>query len=241
MSGFGSGKPQAIAMALALSTGCGRDAPLSEPSKIIGTDDLVEVTPTVDNVPAPFAGIVDAIAITIGCTATHIGDGILLTAGHCLAFDRFPRQEHQPCADIEVEFGRRQGHTPRVTRCLEIVAAEFSDARDFAYLRIADPPIAVVPVRSSTTTSEAAALSVLSHPYGRPLSWSGFCAPMPDQGPEDERLTRLRHDCDTLNGSSGAAILDATTGEVVAVHGGAASGNLPWNYATRIEATEWQP
>ena len=59
-------------------------SPAFEPSKIIGTNDLIAVNALATNIPLKYKALVNAFGLmSMSCTATHIGNGYVLTAGHC--------------------------------------------------------------------------------------------------------------------------------------------------------------
>src|SRR5262245_19960319 len=101
--------------ALTLVVGCANEEVATEPErtesaergKIIGANDLVVVQRDGDNIPAKYRSLVDAFGvISLGCTTTHTGGGLVLTAGHC--FSAPPeRKNNVPCRDVTVKWGVR--------------------------------------------------------------------------------------------------------------------------------------
>lgn len=217
---------------------CNESSPLSTPSKIIGENELLPVAADGSNVPAEHVAKLDAFGWlpSLGCTGTHIGNGIVLTAGHCVngGIEYFDRRESFSCQGATIEFGKRVGTTPTSVPCVEWISAEFTPQRDYAYLHISEVPTAALIVATTERASSDVALTIFSHPRGRDLEWSRLCVARPsdpEQGPD-----RLTYVCDTEPGSSGAAVLNDETGEIVAVHNGAGYPHQPWNYSTHIDA-----
>ena len=96
----------------------------SDTEKIIGDNDLTPVNADGTNIPEKYRSQIDAYGkISMGCTATHIGNGLVLTAGHC--FDApSTRANNLPCADITVELGVRVGHDAYLkSKCVKVLAA----------------------------------------------------------------------------------------------------------------------
>lgn len=230
----------ALFAALCVHVACSDHKSLSAPSKIIDQNDLVLVAADGGNVPEQFVSRLSAFAhiLPVGCTGTHIGGGIVLTAGHCVngAQGHFERREAFACDGVNLEFGKLQGSSPAPIPCLEWVAAEFTAERDYAYLRIAAedaPPAAFTPAADRVATGTE--LTIFGHPAMRALSWSGVCiARAHEEGVGS--LDRLTYACDTEGGSSGSAVLNMRTDEVVAVHDGAGDSDQPWNYSTYLDA-----
>ena len=55
-----------------------------QPGKIIGTDDMIEVSGDGANLPEKLRPLVNAFGWTnYGCTVTHIGRGYVISDGHC--------------------------------------------------------------------------------------------------------------------------------------------------------------
>src|SRR6187402_1012449 len=75
--------------------------------KIIGTNDLTPVKQDGANIPAKYKALVDAFGVlSVGCTATHLGDGIVISAGHCFGATS-TRKNNVPCTGKTVKWGVR--------------------------------------------------------------------------------------------------------------------------------------
>lgn len=209
--------------------------------KIIGTDDLVAVNADATNIPLSYQRLVDAFGmIGMGCTATHIGNGYVLTAGHC-----FNAPSHQitnrPCRGETIRWGVRQGKAAYLTsQCESIVAARLNDTLDYAILKVSPVPPVAVGVELRRKANGGNRVTIFSHPDMRPLQWSKYCFVQGSVSYPRLSPGTLQHKCDTNPGSSGATILDVFTKKVVGIHDG---GILLYrgegmNYGTYLTAPE---
>ena len=98
-------------------------------------------------------------------------------------------------------------------RCLDVVERRQDGSYDYAILRYTGTPSEYLPVNLSRRPSPGDVLQIFSHPSGVPLASSGTCQLLGDF----ETGTQFAHDCDTLGGSSGAAVLNGAF-EVVGTH-----------------------
>jgi hypothetical protein len=163
-----------------------------------------------------------------GCTVTHIGGGLALTAGHC--FDNVGPQlgTDLPCGDA-ISFGVRDDREPTlVTNCDRIVAAVHADDLDYAVIRLHKLPPRIIPLSFKAPVPNEA-VTIFSHPGFRPLEWSGACVLAPGTN-----SARVAYACDTEPGSSGAAVIDTHTRRIIAVHNGFDTG---LNAGTPTKAT----
>ncbi|WP_353545292.1 trypsin-like serine peptidase [Corallococcus caeni] len=179
----------------------------------------------------------------MGCTGTHLGGGIVLTAQHCLSRTPGTMKEGM-CDDVEVEWGYRFGVMPYLTsRCIKVVDGEYSKDRDYAFILVQPAPPATVEVETGQRPMKERRLTIFGHPQGRPLEWSGTC--VLHLGTEGKFLSQyfFSHQCDTEPGSSGSAVLDDETLRIVGVHDGGeifdTRNGKPWgwNYATYLVDT----
>jgi hypothetical protein len=163
------------------------------------------------------------------CTGTLIDDDLFLTAGHCLDSDdtgrwQLPREKGnvllrttELAREFVVEFRYEtslQADAPR--NSAEVVRLEEyrNGGLDYAILRLSGHPgllngvARISPVDASAGTP----LAILQHPEAGPMKIAA--------GPalRVEGSTIGYDTIDTLGGSSGAGILDATTGKLVGVH-----------------------
>lgn len=195
--------------------GCGAadqsHTPASQEKVIIGDNDFVKINPTTESL----SGITEAIgAMVRGCTATHIGNGIVITAGHCLPTYDCSATDYDVVwgyTDSQRGIGRSQ--------CVEVIAKELSNARDYAILRYDPVPPAQLDVELSGKPQKGSLMTIFSHPRLRTLENSGWC----QVGGNIATSEKFTYTCDTEGGSSGAAILDRNF-RVVGIH------NLGANY-----------
>lgn len=171
---------------------------------IVGENDLMFYTKA-DDISAAI-GIME-----VGCTASHIGDGFVITAGHCLS--KGVDTCGLPESDITWSF--LEGADPEESlksKCVSVVAAEFTSERDYAVLQYEPAPKSRLAVNLDKAPELGDEISIFSHPNGLPLSWSGVCT---HDG--EYKGLRFSYGCDTFSGSSGAAILDKDF-RVVGIH-----------------------
>lgn len=227
--------------ALLLVSGLNAFAGKQAVEKIIGTNDLIAVDATGSNVPEKYRDLINAFGLlSMGCTATHIGNGIVLTAGHCFWASDLVRD--QDCSDTTVTWGVREGNSANTTqsKCEKILFMQRDDiGSDFAIMKVSPAPEAAIGVELERKAAVDDQITIFSHPEEMPLRWSQNCVV---ENPTDTDLPpqALQHKCDTNPGSSGATILDANTLKVVAIHdGGRLTGRAQgMNYGTFLTDTE---
>jgi V8-like Glu-specific endopeptidase len=226
-----------------------------------GGDDMIPVTADGSNLPEALRVVRAATAVldtTIdwndgpsACTATHIGNGLVLTAGHCVARNEayYARRTEAPeAADrpfapaMTLHFGSPSAPAVRAT----VLDAEYVANRDYAILHIDAPPAAKVAVRGGARPAVGTGLTMLSYPgkrqaQGRPdltvLMWSQDCSVASSANVESVYAPLLMHTCDGAPGSSGAGLIDAKRTELVAIENGAL-GDLM--YSTSLDAIPLQ-
>ena len=207
-----------------------------EPNKIIGENNLTAVNSDASNIPLKYKNLVNAFGLlSNSCTATHIGNGYVLTAGHCfwvgsqLAVDL-------ACSDTTIEWGFRQGLAPYLkSTCERIVFAQKNSSSDFAILKVSPIPDTFVEIEMLRTARPGDNVTIFSHPEQLPLYWSNICIV---ESLLDSKFgpATLQHKCDTNPGSSGATIIDVNTNKIVGIHNGgySASPGSGVNYGTFI-------
>ncbi len=238
-------------VAAPLAACSGSEGGAAEDDKIIGDNNFVAVAEDGSNIPAKYKGLLDAFGLgSMTCTMTHLGDGLVLTAGHCV--DAPPvKNEIVPCGDVAIRWGFRGSRSEQSlpeSRCERILVAK-DDTKtgvDFALLLVDNPPSAKVPVTLATTAKVGTKITIFGHPKGRPLEWSKTCTIQPGtsffsgdggldadaaNGPSTEFFA---HQCDTEPGNSGSTVLDDKTLAVVGIHDG---GYPNWNYGTYVTRT----
>jgi V8-like Glu-specific endopeptidase len=196
----------------------------NEIEKIIGDNDLVTVAPEASNIPLKYRSLVDAFGhMSMGCTATHIGNGYVLTAGHCFWAGPTPLAD-QSCSDISIEWGMRDGVKPYLnSKCERIILSQRSGSEDFAIIKVSPvPPVAIAPEMHRRAVI-GDTVTIFSHPEDLPLRWSRLCGVERLEHPGIPEGT-LQHKCDTNPGSSGATIINALTLKVIGIHDGGIGG-----------------
>ncbi|MFK7824322.1 MAG: serine protease [Oligoflexales bacterium] len=193
---------------------CGKSQNPSDLSRIIGDNDLEQVVMGSDNVT-----LVRAIGrMRLGCTVTHIGGGIGITAGHCFSRSFFEGiQRNKPCnvERFNMVWGLVKGNeTPLVGKCEEIIAFEYSQLRDYAFVRVDPAPEAYLQL-SLALPQVGDPISIYSHPRKRPLEWSNYC--YVDYVYRDQMDGLIAYRCDTEIGSSGAPIVNELQ-EIIGIH-----------------------
>lgn len=249
------------------------------PLKIIGENDLILVNKDASNIPFRYKKIINAFGAvqfedtainaagdevkdySYSCTATHIGRGYVLMAGHCV--NARPQLTSFKGCQFEVEdqflgkytskinsidWGYRQDLEPYMkSTCEEVVAAVQNDDTgvDFAIVRVSPAPADYILPDMSRKAVFGDTVTIFSYPLGGPLQWSGLCGVERVQS-EMFPKTSAQHKCDTDRGSSGATIINALSLKIVGVHDGGAfdldkEGNLltsGMNYGTYIFDSE---
>lgn len=200
--------------------------------KIIGESDLIPVLNDGENIPERYSRLIDAFGImSMGCTATHIGDGFALTAGHCFLATAQPQRSSMSCEGVSVSWGFRKDKAPYlISRCVKVFAAEWNDNRDYAIFEVDKAPSQKIGFDLQTRPKEGTVLTIFGHPQQRPLEWSRTCV-LEKAARGGWGSDQFSHQCDTEQGNSGSAVLDDTALKIVAIHDG---GRVPWNYATYL-------
>lgn len=239
--------------------------------KIIEENDLQLVNSEATNIPLKYKPLVSsfgAISFTnfdpdgneisedYGCTATHIGRGYVLTAGHCV--EATEKLQHDlNCKYVVkdifngsmivelsgIDWGFRQGLKSYLkSKCEKIVAMmKNEDGVDFAIIKVSPYPKDFISVDMNRKAAFGDTVTVFSHPHGEPLQWSKLCGV---ERVQSELLSKnyLQHKCDTNFKSSGATIINAVTLKIVGIHDGGVNdfddaGNISktgMNYGTPI-------
>lgn len=164
------------------------------------------------------------------CTATHVGRGYFLTAGHCVREDRgFEGYRSSPCPHA-LGWGEDEGGPCTVE------LYRYDDEHDYALLRLKDPSL-----------SDGLPLAPIDYQFDwkkmrqRPLVVAGYSKGTLQK---DARCsgsiatdTLVKHDCTTEPGDSGSALVDKETMHVIGVHGGALDSGA--NYGCPVQIIPW--
>lgn len=209
------------------------------PRNVVGESDFLTVKEDLSNIPQKFWRLADSVGrLSMGCTGTHIGRGLVVTAGHC--FDATENlSQSLPCEKVKIRWGYR-GNTQStlISECRRVVVMQNRPGADFALLEMYPAPPSFVVIDSRPLDFDSERATLFSHPKGQPLQWSRYCITKKfNPAPRDPRF--LYHECDTNPGSSGAALVLEKNQKLVALH----KGGLEfvdfgtWNFATRITET----
>lgn len=194
-----------------MATGCGQNQGQNEQlsdAKIVIGDNQLQYYVADDQ----FSQSIGHMAL--GCTATHIGQGYVITAGHCVSSSTCSSSSYN--VRWGFTFDNRAGNS--VSRCESVVARRYDGQLDYAILKYSNPPAAFIPVNRVNRPTSGDRITILSHPSSQPLSWSGWCNHLGNSG-----ASKFLYECDTMPGSSGAAILNANL-EVIGIHNFGARG-----------------
>ncbi|MCJ2046681.1 serine protease [Methylobacterium sp. J-078] len=167
------------------------------------------------------------------CTGTLLPGDYVLTNHHCLpqSGDLTPVK-----ASILMDYLTLDGQGSRRFE-IDPKPVEFDQRLDFALARAAGNPTATY--GSARLSGDAVpgnrSMLVIHHPLGRPKVMSRFrCFAVKEQGEGPD----LRHRCDTLGGSSGSLMFDASVAGVALHKEGGLDPKDPssFNNATRLSA-----
>lgn len=177
-----------------------REPAASEPKVIIGPNNLSPVDGA-----SPWHGAIGKIGSI--CTGFHIGQGLVLTAGHCI--------KSMVCTP-EASFVWKDGNQSEITsHCIKVISTVENDEMDYALLKVFPQPTHTLPLSFPDLDAigeESPEVNLISLPLNQQLSSSGPCQLLgPDFG------QRVFHDCDSTQGSSGAPLFD-NQGNVTAIH-----------------------
>jgi V8-like Glu-specific endopeptidase len=220
-----------------LITACKPGVPpqASETLSIIDHDSMIEVDASTQ---LPHQGLKkDFPAIgrmTGGCTAFHLGYGLVATAGHCLQ-DLAKNPVETSCHSMDITWGVLAGENGAGrSRCMKVLEYKFDQEADYALLQVDPiPETAVALERDPRAMKFRAEALVVGYPKGRSLSLSGTCEATLASDPDSQIF---HHRCDTLPGNSGSPVLDAATLEVIGVHNGDADNSE--NYGSYLPAPQ---
>jgi formylglycine-generating enzyme required for sulfatase activity len=165
----------------------------------------------------------DGVRGVANCTATLIDRNKILTNHHCV-----PGPHGAVIERVLVRFGYLElGSTTSRSFEVDLNPIEANRALDYAVLRVEGDPagafgIAPLNVRSAQTNEP---LFIIHHPAGQPQRLTrAFCRANPKVALEG---SALRHQCDTLPGSSGSLIFAQRNNALVGLHnlGGLVAGD----------------
>ncbi|MBL7546256.1 MAG: trypsin-like peptidase domain-containing protein [Bdellovibrionaceae bacterium] len=211
---------------------------ITHPKKVIGPNNMRSVSADMTNIPFQLRNLAESVGLmSMGCTGTHLGNGLVISAGHC--FDaKQVAQYRNSCDGIKIYWGVRYGKQPSsVSNCRQVLIQELNSQRDYALFRVDNPPRTRMKIRLQGHPELGTRVTIFSHPFRDPLMWSGVCD-LTRAINYGINVNMIHHRCDTNPGSSGAAIVDVNAMEIVGIHdGGIARGAAGANYGTYIDMT----
>lgn len=217
---------------------------------IIGDNNLVRVQENLENLPQELKSAPHAVGLieisnpeedsAVFCTGTHIGNGYVITAGHCFSDetedldDPHLIKKDTSCDNVKIYWNYRgpDEKSPTfdsISKCTHLLIAEHTGGyypnKDYAIFKVDQAPQTSLPISTTQLYSnDQRAVTILSHPDARPLEWSGYCKIKNVFSSQ----AALQHLCDTESGSSGASLLmlDPNQGpSIVGIHlSGTSSG-----------------
>lgn len=208
--------------------------------KIIGNNDLVSVEADASNIPFKYRKLVNAFGkMNIGCTATHLGQGYVITAGHCVDVTEGLIKNQECSIDYDVEWGFRGDAKPYMySKCQKVIIAERNFNTDYALIKVYPVPPFSVGIDLEKIPEQSTITTIFSHPEEGPLAWSKTCRIKKTQAPYISNEL-IHHVCDTNPGSSGAAIISTSTLKIVGIHsGGFAMDGVGFNYGSYVMKTQ---
>jgi V8-like Glu-specific endopeptidase len=229
--------------------------------KIIGENSMLNVNADLSNIDQSLRPYMNAIGIMVTpgeidqasgqqsygvCTGTHIGNGYVVSAGHCFIEEKDHAKEvvltDKDCSSTFIVWGYR-GPSAQSARgvakssCTKILYAERSPTRDFVLFKVDMPAPAKISITpAASRPDDGSKITIFGYPNGDPLHWSQYCTISGAAGADF-----FAHQCDTLGGNSGSSVLaiDSNgTPSIIGIHDSAAMGDLPYNFATYISGVK---
>jgi V8-like Glu-specific endopeptidase len=191
--------------------------PPIKPQSIVGPDDrkpILTQTSQIKGWGASVARIrfIGDDGIQYLCTGFLVAARLLITNQHCLSS---PEEVRSALVDFNYD-----SNTSKVTTvtCTELVTVD--ETLDYSIVRLsANPGIGALKLTDSDV-SESQPLLLIEHPGGESKQVSIIdCKVDHSSVPgTTNSATDFGHDCDTLGGSSGSPVQDASSGNVVGLH-----------------------
>jgi formylglycine-generating enzyme required for sulfatase activity/V8-like Glu-specific endopeptidase len=153
------------------------------------------------------------------CTATLLGPDTILTNAHCI-----PGEAGDVAAGMKVKQARivlgylQLGDPGAKSYSVKIEPIEHDHTLDYSLLRVEGDPASAFPVtqRPIRAALDNERLFLIHHPGGQPQKLTqAFCRAHPEKPVEG---TDVRHQCDTLGGSSGSLLMAQSDGAIVGLH-----------------------
>lgn len=169
------------------------------------------------------------------CTATLISPDSIITNAHCI-----PGLGGDKVIRAEVRFGYlRLGDAGSKAFPVAVDPVETNRTLDYSILAVSGEPSKLFPIatRANRAALDNESLYLIHHPAGQPQKLTrAFCRAHPEKAVEG---THVRHQCDTLPGSSGSLIFALSDGAIVGLHhsgGLSPNDDLSFNRGTDVLA-----
>lgn len=190
----------------------GANAPRFEPVSMLREDDPYrQLGRTIGRLS--YAVVIGGVRRTAVCTAALIAPDRIITNAHCIPGDEGRVDE------ATVRFGYfTQGDTGSAAFTVDVKPIDADRRLDFSILKVHGNPASRYPVLQRTIRSaqDNESLYILHHPGGQPQRLTrAFCRAFPQQATGNDQI---KHQCDTLPGSSGSLIFAAIDGAIVGLH-----------------------
>jgi hypothetical protein len=208
--------------------------------KVFGEAEFVAVSSDGANIPEKYRSLIHATGyLDSGCTVSHIGNGLVLTAAHCLTPEEiFPDNPDQCLKGRSIQFGIfKDGIKGPKATCIKRLYAEVNITRDVALLHAEKFPNEKIEVELDKVPSPETILTLFGHPLGQPLQWSKHCTLIKVKYCSSKDTFGFM--CDSLPGSSGSLLISEQNSVPKAVGvlmGQSDQGDK--NCATRFTANE---
>lgn len=156
-----------------------------------------------------------------GCTGFLIAPNLLLTAGHCVAFESYP------CEDFVWVFDYKKNkvqdaflNEAEFAYCKEVKALGFDPLKkmDYAIIELTENLDRPTLKLSQKTPRQGDRLVTIGHPNGLPqkVTDNGFVLNV-DKNFFGNKVFQIVHNLDLFTGNSGSPIIDERSGEVIAI------------------------
>ena len=138
------------------------------------------------------------------CTAFHLGDGVVATAGHCLDEATQPAD---PCLSHQIVWPNGER-----SQCVQVLDYVLSEDRDLAVFEVDPIPEGSLEIASQYSGREGT--TVIGYPKDEVLHISQDC--------ESQALgeDKIEHNCHTLPGHSGSPLIREQDFKVIGIHNG---------------------
>ena len=196
----------------------------SQPSAIIGNGEFLPYNEAQNNIGVKIQENIGAVGILDSeCTVFHVGDGLVLTAGHCFAEGV---KSGDPCIT-----NRIQWQDGLKSQCVQVLEHAYTENKDYAVIEVDPVPESVFQVAVERSYGDFA---VIGYPKDQGLTVSLDCGENQIRDSIGDP-NKIFHDCDSLPGNSGSPIFSTTDWKVIGVHNG---HDQPFNYGTSLAT--WQ-